>query len=64
MEVWLAHRSLGTLSLRLERGCENAMKIASFLTKRPEVRLVRYPGLPDDPAFRVASRQMKYFGRC
>ena len=62
MEVWLAHRSLGTLSLRLERQCENAMKVASFLKKRPEVRLVRYPGLPDDPAFQVASRQMKHFG--
>ena len=62
MEVWLAHRSLGTLSLRLERQCENALKIAQFLTQRPEVRLVRYPGLPDDPAFRTASSQMKYFG--
>jgi cystathionine gamma-lyase len=62
MEVWLAHRSLGTLSLRLERQCENAMKIAQFLAKRPEARLVRYPGLPSDPAFQTASRQMKYFG--
>src|ERR1700676_2787596 len=62
MEVWLAHRSLGTLSLRLERQCENAMRIAQFLAKRPEVRLVRYPGLPKDPAFGTASRQMKFFG--
>jgi len=62
MEVWLAHRSLGTLSLRLERQCENAMKVAEFLSKRPEVRAVRYPGLPDDPAFQTASRQMKQFG--
>jgi len=62
MEVWLAHRSLGTLSLRLERQCENAMKVVSFLKERPEVRLVRYPGLPGDPSFQVASRQMKHFG--
>jgi cystathionine gamma-lyase len=62
MEVWLAHRSLATLSLRFERQCENALGIAQFLTKRLEVRLVRYPGLPQDPAFGIASRQMKHFG--
>jgi cystathionine gamma-lyase len=61
-EVWLAHRSLGTLSLRLERQCENALKVAQFLSARPEVRLARYPGLPNDPAFSTASSQMKYFG--
>jgi cystathionine gamma-lyase len=61
-EVWLAHRSLGTLSVRLERQCENALKVAQFLATRPEVRLVRYPGLPNDPAFAIASRQMRYFG--
>lgn len=61
-EVWLAHRSLGTLSLRLERQCENALKVAQFLTTRREVKSTRYPGLPKDPAFAVASRQMKHFG--
>jgi cystathionine gamma-lyase len=61
-EVWLAHRSLGTLSLRLERQCENALKVAQFLTSRPEGRHVRYPGIPSDPAFPIASLQMKYFG--
>jgi cystathionine gamma-lyase len=62
MEVWLAHRSLATLSLRLERQCENALGIAKFLTKRPEVYHIRYPGLSQDPSYGVASRQMKYFG--
>lgn len=62
MEVWLAHRSLATLFLRFERQCENAIEVARFLSKRPEVRSVRYPGLPQDPAFGIASRQMKYFG--
>ncbi len=62
MEVWLAHRSLATLSLRLERQCENALGIAKFLTKRPEVHHVRYPGLPQDLSYRIASHQMKYFG--
>ncbi|MGA2664135.1 MAG: cystathionine gamma-lyase [Nitrososphaerales archaeon] len=62
MEVWLAHRSLATLGLRFERQCENALAIARFLAGRPEVLSVRYPGLPQDPAFEVASRQMRWFG--
>jgi cystathionine gamma-lyase len=62
MEVWLAHRSLATLSLRLERQCENALGIAKYLAERPEVKSVRYPGLAQDPSFGIASRQMKYFG--
>ena len=62
MEVWLAHRSLATLDVRLERQCKNALEIAHFLAARPEVRLVRYPGLPQDPAHTIASRQMKRYG--
>jgi len=62
MEVWLAHRSLATLDLRLERMCANARTIAEFLAGRPEVRGLRYPGLPGDPAHEVASRQMSRYG--
>jgi cystathionine gamma-lyase len=62
MEVWLAHRSLATLDVRLERMCSNALAIAEFLAGRPEVRNVRYPGLPAHPAHDVASRQMTRFG--
>ncbi|HEV2581299.1 MAG TPA: cystathionine gamma-lyase [Ktedonobacteraceae bacterium] len=62
MEVWLAHRSLATLDMRLERQCRNAQAIAQMLAERPEVRLVRYPGLPQDPAHAIASRQMKHYG--
>jgi cystathionine gamma-lyase len=62
MEVWLAHRSLATLDVRLERMCTNALAIAGFLAGRPEVRRVRYPGLPDDLAHPVAARQMARFG--
>lgn len=62
MEVWLAHRSLATLDVRLERQCKNALAIAHFLASRPEVQLVRYPGLPQDPAYPIASRQMKRYG--
>lgn len=62
MEVWLAHRSLATLDLRLERQGKNALAIAQFLAARPEVRGVRYPGLPEDPAYPVAFRQMARYG--
>jgi cystathionine gamma-lyase len=62
MEVWLAHRSLGTLDVRLERMSANALAVAQFLAGRPEVRRVRYPGLPGDPAHPVAVRQMTRFG--
>ncbi len=62
MEVWLAHRSLATLDMRLERQCRNALAIARLLVGRSEVQAVRYPGLPEDPAYDVASRQMKYYG--
>jgi cystathionine gamma-lyase len=62
MEVWLAHRSLATLDMRLERQSQNALEIARFLASRPEVKLVRYPGLPQDPAHAIATRQMKLYG--
>jgi cystathionine gamma-lyase len=62
MEVWLAHRSLATLALRLERACANALAIAALLQSHPAVVSVRYPGLPDDPAHAVAAGQMSHFG--
>ena len=61
-EVWLAHRSLSTLAVRLQRQCENAQAIAEFLASRPDVVRVRYPGLPGDPAHAIAQRQMRRFG--
>lgn len=57
-EAWLAHRSLATLALRLERGCDNALAVARLLAARDDVEGVRYPGLPGDPGHEVAQRQM------
>jgi cystathionine gamma-lyase len=59
-EAWLAHRSLATLDVRLERGCANALAIAELLAERGEP--VRYPGLAQDPAHELARRQMSRFG--
>jgi cystathionine gamma-lyase len=62
MEAWLALRSIATLPLRLERSCENAQRIAEFLTTRNEVVSVLYPGLPTHPGHEIAVKQMRYFG--
>jgi len=61
-EAWLAHRSLVTLDVRLERMCANAQALAEALLARDDVLEVRYPGLPGDPAHAVAARQMRRFG--
>jgi cystathionine gamma-lyase len=62
MEVWLAHRSLATLELRLSRQCASAQALAEMLQDRPEVELVRYPGLTSDPSAPLAARQMRRYG--
>ncbi|MFI2033795.1 cystathionine gamma-lyase [Streptomyces bottropensis] len=62
MEAWLAHRSLATLQLRADRQSANALAVAEALKGRPEVTGLRYPGLPDDPAHKIASRQMRRYG--
>ncbi|SCK14321.1 cystathionine gamma-lyase [Streptomyces sp. WMMB 322] len=62
MEAWLAHRSLATLDLRTHRQAAGALAVARALLDRPEVTGVRHPGLPDDPAYGTAVRQMRRFG--
>ncbi|WP_285572236.1 cystathionine gamma-lyase [Streptomyces sp. RTGN2] len=62
MEAWLAHRSLATLELRIERQCANALTLAETLAAHPEVSGLRYPGLPTDPSYPNAVRQMRRFG--
>ncbi len=62
MEAWLAHRSLATLQLRVERQTANALALAEALRARADVTGLRYPGLPDDPSHAVAARQMHRFG--
>ncbi|MFE2064174.1 cystathionine gamma-lyase [Streptomyces sp. NPDC059467] len=62
MEAWLAHRSLATLQLRVDRQNATALLLAEALRERPEVTGLRYPGLPDDPAHKIASQQMRRYG--
>jgi cystathionine gamma-lyase len=58
-EAWLAHRSLGTLDLRLARQSTNAAAVSALLAEHPAVSSVRWPGLRDDPAYEIAGRQMR-----
>lgn len=62
MEAWLAHRSLGTLHVRLMQQCRSAMAVAEFLRGCDKVTGVRYPGLATDPSHAIASRQMAAYG--
>lgn len=57
-DAWLLLRGLETLDVRLERMCANADRVANLLRGQPSIRSVRYPGLPDDPSFTLAKRQM------
>jgi cystathionine gamma-lyase len=61
-ETWLAHRSLPTLALRMERASANALALAETLSAREDVTGVRYPGLRGDVAHEIARRQMSGFG--
>ncbi|SLC75991.1 cystathionine gamma-lyase [Mycobacteroides abscessus] len=61
-EAWLGARSLATAGLRFERQCQNALAVATMLREHPAVTSVRYPGLPGDPSYSVASAQMSRFG--
>ncbi len=61
-EVWLAHRSLATLSVRLDRQCTSALTIAQSLKQDKRVVGVRYPGLTTDAAHIIAAKQMRAFG--
>jgi O-acetylhomoserine (thiol)-lyase len=57
--AWIFLQGVETLPLRMERHCANALVIAHYLQNHPKVGWVRYPGLPDDPAFPTASRYLK-----
>jgi cystathionine gamma-lyase len=57
-DSFLALRGLKTLSLRMERHCANALKIATWLETRGDVAKVIYPGLASHPQHALARRQM------
>ncbi|MBQ0824218.1 cystathionine gamma-synthase [Microvirga terrae] len=61
-DSFLALRGLKTLSLRMERHCTSALRIAQFLESHHGVDGVIYPGLASHPQHELAKRQMRGFG--
>jgi cystathionine gamma-synthase len=61
-DAWLTMRGIRTLGVRMDRHCDNAERIADYLTRHPKVRAVLYPGLPEHPGHEVAAKQMRRFG--
>lgn len=55
--AWLTLQGVKTLPLRMERHCENALRVARFLEDHPRVTQVRYPGLDSFPQREIARRQ-------
>ncbi len=62
MDCFLILRGLKTLSLRMDRHCKNARKIAEFLQSNSKVKKVYYPGLEEHEGHEVAKKQMRDFG--
>lgn len=61
-DSYLVLRGLKTLAVRMDRHCDNAVSLASWLAHHPAVAKVYYPGLPDHPGHAVARKQMRAFG--
>ena len=53
--AWLIVRGIRTLPMRVERACENAMRVAAFLSDHGRIASVHYPGLPDHPQHELAA---------
>jgi len=60
-DCWLTLLGIKTLSLRMNRHCENAQVIAKFLEDHTKVEKVTYPGLPSHPQYDIAKEQMNGF---
>lgn len=61
-EAHLIIRGLKTFEIRMQRHCENAMKVAEYLNAHPKVSKVYYPGLKDHEGYEIAKKQMTGFG--
>ncbi len=61
-QAYLVIRGVKTLSIRMDRAMESAMKIAVYLENHAKVEWVRYPGLISHPQHELAKTQMDGFG--
>jgi cystathionine gamma-synthase len=61
-DAWLTLRGIRTLGVRMDRHCDNAERIADYLSHHGAVAEVIYPGLPQHPGHETAAKQMRRFG--
>ncbi|MEM8560376.1 MAG: PLP-dependent transferase, partial [Bacteroidota bacterium] len=62
LDCWLVLRGMRTLAVRMRAHVDNALALAHFLDVHPSVERVHYPGLPTDPGYTTAAKQMDGFG--
>jgi O-succinylhomoserine sulfhydrylase len=60
--AWILSKSLETLAVRMDRHCDNALKLATFLETHEDVVKVKYPFLPSHPQYALARKQMRLGG--
>ncbi len=60
--AWLTLQGIKTLTVRMDKQCENAMKVARFLVDHPKAETVCYPGLESFPQHELAKSQASGFG--
>ena len=60
--AWVVLKGMETLSLRIEKQCQNALEIAKWLEKHPKVERVYHPGLVSHPQHLLAMKQQKLGG--
>ena len=60
--AWVLSKSLETLAVRVDKHCENALKVAEFLESHSKINLVKYPFLKSHPQYEIAKKQMKLGG--
>lgn len=62
MDCFLILRGIKTLHLRMQRHCENGIRIANWLRQHPKVGKVYWCGFEDHPGYAIAKKQMRGFG--
>ncbi|MCX8490420.1 MAG: aminotransferase class I/II-fold pyridoxal phosphate-dependent enzyme [Cyclobacteriaceae bacterium] len=60
--AWILSKSLETLAVRMDRHCENALTVASYLQNHTQLEYVKYPFLSSHPQFELAKKQMRLGG--
>ncbi len=60
--AWVLSKSLETLAVRMDRHCENALKLANWLESHPRVMKVNYPFLKSHNQYDIAVKQMRQGG--